>query len=540
MAFQEAAMTWMQAPQDSPPTSRPPRPRRSGDFVEALERRELFAGQDVINPRAALAAVVLDRGGLGYNIDLTYTDNVAIDTSTIDGTDITITGPGGYNNLGVFLSVTDNAAGLKTAHYRVPTPVIFGTYTVTMNPQEVADTSGNFVPLGPLGTFTAGLNVGGSPTPIANPAFQNPDFAVAVLKVPTKAATLGPSSVTLRVSNLGNFPTPAGTPLKIAASTDRTLGDQDPVVTTINLPRLAAGESRKIKVSLTVPDVPVGSYYVIAKADPNNAVPEVSETNNTGVSTDQVPISVPFIDLSPSIVGTQPVQVVGGAPGKTTIIVSNLGTATFDRTANVRLYLSTDGTLDTSDHLVQSLDNTPLKIAAGGEKKLHVKFNYPTNVPDGPYFLIAQTDVGSAALDPNPGNDTAVSSTSTLILAPYIDLRADSISVISGPIARTRNRARVTIGNLGNVPAAGPLTISFSAVGVTLPNGVAPIGTFQTNIRIGADGTQRVTIPFDLPPTVPAGSFVFRATLDPDQRFSERDETNNTVDSVNPFPVPAA
>ncbi len=69
-----------------------------------------------------------------------------------------VTGPNGYSQAGVLANLV-NASGTWTATYRVPAPGgSWGaednvTYTVQMQPNQVADTSGNFVAAGVLGTF---------------------------------------------------------------------------------------------------------------------------------------------------------------------------------------------------------------------------------------------------------------------------------------------------------------------------------------------------------------------------------------------------
>lgn len=536
-------MTCMLGPDDHQPTLRRPRERGPGGFVEALESRQLMTGTvqnpDIVAPRVQSASITRDPGGLGFNIDVTYTDNCDLLDTSFNETDIRVTGPGNFDELGTVRAITDLGVGIRRVSYLVPSPTIFGTYSVDLEPLEVEDTSMNFANFGTIGTFQAGLQLGGGGGGGSqNPNFGRPDFAVAILRTPNRAATLGPGNVNLRVSNLGDVASPGRVPINIFVSADRTLDDDDTFVTSVSTNRIDGGESRRISVRLTFPDVPAGDYFLIARADPANEVREVSETNNNGVSLARVPIAVPFIDLSPEVLGTLPNQVVGGDPGRVTVEISNLGTSTFDRTATVNLYVSSNQTLDPSDRLVQTLPNTPLRIQAGGERRLRLNFAYPTNVPDANYFLIAQTDVGSSILDANAANNTDASETSVLIRAPFIDLRADGLSVTSGPLARRGNAARVSLSNLGNVGAEGPLTISLSAVGPTLPNGSAPLGNFQTALRVRNEGTQRVTFRFDLPTNLPAGTYFLQAALDPDQRFSERDESNNQVITVNPFPVP--
>lgn len=98
---------------------------------------------------------------------VTYSDNVAIDVSTLGSTDIQVTGPGGYDQLAQWVSVSSNTNGTpRTATYSV-TPsgggtwsaAQNGTYIISMRSGEVADTEGAFVAAGELGQFKVAVPV---------------------------------------------------------------------------------------------------------------------------------------------------------------------------------------------------------------------------------------------------------------------------------------------------------------------------------------------------------------------------------------------
>jgi hypothetical protein len=79
-------------------------------------------------------------------ITVNYTDDTGIDTSSIDGNDIVVTGPGLFPGI-TRQSLTVNSATDVTAVYRVPAPsgawnfTHTGTYLVSMNENQVADTN---------------------------------------------------------------------------------------------------------------------------------------------------------------------------------------------------------------------------------------------------------------------------------------------------------------------------------------------------------------------------------------------------------------
>jgi hypothetical protein len=112
---------------------------------------------------AALANVTAP-GGTAYAFTVTYSDNVAIDVSTLDNNDIRVTGPGGFNVLATFKSVDINTDGTpRVATYEFTPPGGAwdqgdnGSYTVSMEPGQVTDTGATPVPAGTLGAFTVAI-----------------------------------------------------------------------------------------------------------------------------------------------------------------------------------------------------------------------------------------------------------------------------------------------------------------------------------------------------------------------------------------------
>jgi len=111
-------------------------------------------------------ATVITPGPLPNQITVTYSDTNAIDASTIDVNDITITGPGGA--LTIIAGVPDVASpgSPRVATYAFNPPggnwdvADNGSYTVTMNANQVFDTDSptkNAVPAQTLGLFFVGV-----------------------------------------------------------------------------------------------------------------------------------------------------------------------------------------------------------------------------------------------------------------------------------------------------------------------------------------------------------------------------------------------
>lgn len=119
-------------------------------------------------PSAAVASAPDINDGLAglgsYDFTVTYTDDSAIDVSTLDSNDVRVTGPNGFDVLAQFLGVDVNTDGSpRTATYRIAAPggtwgiADSGTYTISVEASEVSDTSGSFAAAGAIDSFEATL-----------------------------------------------------------------------------------------------------------------------------------------------------------------------------------------------------------------------------------------------------------------------------------------------------------------------------------------------------------------------------------------------
>jgi hypothetical protein len=130
----------------------------SAGAVYTIDKTAPTAGS-LVAPNVGLS------GGTTYTFTVSFGDNLAIDVTSLDGSDIRVTGPGGFNQLTTLVSVTPAGNGTPhTATYQITAPggawdsVDRGTYTVTVEANQVFDSAGN--PVGAIspGSFQAGLN----------------------------------------------------------------------------------------------------------------------------------------------------------------------------------------------------------------------------------------------------------------------------------------------------------------------------------------------------------------------------------------------
>jgi len=115
---------------------------------------------DAEAPSAGLeAADVTAAGGTTHTFVVHYSDDTGIDPRTLDGADVRVTGPNGFDAPATLLGVDRAGTGARAAIYSFTAPGgrwddgDTGLYTVSIQNNQVADTRGNFVRGGVVGQF---------------------------------------------------------------------------------------------------------------------------------------------------------------------------------------------------------------------------------------------------------------------------------------------------------------------------------------------------------------------------------------------------
>lgn len=152
-----------------------------------------------------------------HTIQVTYYDNLAIDVASVGAGDLRVTGPAGYARLGQLVSVSPTGNGSpRTATYSVTAPDLDswkpsdnGMYTVTMEPNQVRDTEGAWVPGGVLGAFQVSIPATiYSATMDSDPGWTlEPDWQYGVPAYGSGGPTGGATGSKIVAYNLaGNYP----------------------------------------------------------------------------------------------------------------------------------------------------------------------------------------------------------------------------------------------------------------------------------------------------------------------------------------------
>jgi hypothetical protein len=123
------------------------------------------AASDTTAPTATLTATNIAAPISGnHTFSVSYTDNAAIDPSTLDGSDVLVQGPNSYSQTAHFISFS-GSGNHYVAIYSVTPPAgatgwtanANGIYTVSMRSGQVTDTSHNAVAAGAIGTFSVSI-----------------------------------------------------------------------------------------------------------------------------------------------------------------------------------------------------------------------------------------------------------------------------------------------------------------------------------------------------------------------------------------------
>src|SRR5581483_2697992 len=159
------------------------------------------------------------------------------------------------------------------------------------------------------------------------------------------------------------------------------------------------GASSSGTTALTLPaTVAVGSYYLFAKADGDDAVAEIAEANNRGFGMIQIGADLVVSALS--------APRTGGAGGAVAIADTTKNQAGGSAPASTtRFYLSADAVWDAGDAVLGS--RAVPALAAGAASSASTTVTLPAGTPAGSYWVLARADADGVVGETQEGNNTA-------------------------------------------------------------------------------------------------------------------------------------
>ena len=342
-----------------------------------------------------------------------------------------------------------------------------------------------------------------------------PDLDVSAFIVPSTAGSGATIAVTDTVTNAGGSAAPA-TVTSFYLSTNSSLGAGDVLLGSRAVPALGAAAVTTGSADLTIPATTIsGSYYVIAKADGNDAIIEISETNNTYSRSIKIgaDLIISALTVSNSASGSSLV-----ASDTTT----NAGAGTAGASVT-RFYLSSNSSFDATDTRLDGARPVP-PLDSGASSSGETMLTVPGATPAGSYYLIARADTDSGVLETSETNNTLarlVSIGSDLIVSSFVvPLKGGAGAAISVTDTTTNG------GSAASAPSTTRFYLSANSTWDTadvLVNGGHAVSTLDAGV--GDTASTALTIPA----ATGTGTYYLIARADGDNAVAEAKETNNTL-----------
>jgi subtilase family serine protease len=340
-----------------------------------------------------------------------------------------------------------------------------------------------------------------------------PDLMIAGLTVPDTAGAGSPITVTDTVRNQGGGMAAASN-TRFYLSVNSTLDAADTMLGARAVPPIAPGASNAGSVSLTIPaGTAAGLYYLLAKADGDDAVVETLETNN---------VYGTYITIGGDLVVsslTMASEAGAGLPLTITDTTRNQGAGAVTASTTT-YYLSTNNSsLDAADAVLGS--RAVPALAAGVSDTGSVTVTIPAGTPTGQHYVYAKADAADAVAETSESNNTAyrpvrvgpdlivASLAAPSVAGPGATLAVTDTTRNQGGGAATASSTRYYLSRDSLIDAADVL-LGARAVGALAP---------------GASDTGSVTV--TIPPGTTAGNYYLLAKADGDDALVETLETNN-------------
>jgi subtilase family serine protease len=342
---------------------------------EVSETNNTFAVSVKLGPDLTISALSAPAsGGAGQTITIT-------DTTKNQGGDAT--GPSRtqfFLSADAALGASDLLLGARDIPSLAAGGTSAGSTTVTIQPGTAA---GNWYLIAKADAEEIVTETSETNNTAAKIVPIGPDLDITALTAPGTAGEGQTITITDTTKNVGGGPTgPSRTHYFL--SPDGTLNASDAFLGSRDLPSLAAGATSSGSATITIPPgTAVGIWYIIAKADGDEIVAEVSETNNTAAKTIQIGPDLTITALS------APASAAAGATIAITETTKNQGGQAAGP-SRTYFYLSTDTTLDGSDILLGSRDVPSLEAGASSSGSTTVTIPLGTAVRN--WYVIVKAD----------------------------------------------------------------------------------------------------------------------------------------------------
>jgi subtilase family serine protease len=305
----------------------------------------------------------------------------------------------------------------------------------------------------------------------------------------------------------------------VITTSDTSLGNR-------NVAGLGPGASSTADTTVTVPaGLAPGTYYIGAIADPANQMIESNESNNTRAG-NQITITVVYPDLFMTSVSGPTSAQAGDAVTVSNTVAASADGGSVTHSFKVRIYLSTDAVITSSDYYIGV--RTVSSLASGASSAANTAVTISSTLAPGTYYIGAIADADNNIQESNKTNNS-LAGNQIVITGPDLTMGALSYpatGVINGTITVSN-----TVTNISDMASPG-----FS-IGLYLGNiylGSRSVSGLAAGASSSADTT--VTIPaiidwdeYGDPIYLTPGNYSLIAMADNAGQIGETNETNNSL-----------
>jgi subtilase family serine protease len=250
-----------------------------------------------------------------------------------------------------------------------------------------------------------------------------------------------------------------------------------------------------------------------------------SGSTGTGTGT-----TTPAEALSPvavTVLSTPPSAVIGGVDGSIKLKLTNTDDLTFDGPITLTIYASTTTAASTSDTVVKTVTLSVVHLGAGASKGETIKFDYPTTLATGSYYLVASAD--ATATDTTP--TTAATDRAITITAPTVDVSVAFASTAAVTVVPGKNgKVTLRLTNLGNVAAVGSVLVElYASANGTVASGVPLASVTKKKWKLGAGKSTTIGVSFAFPADLVAGDVSLVAAISPTTTPTDDNAANDVA-----------
>jgi subtilase family serine protease len=297
-------------------------------------------------------------------------------------------------------------------------------------------------------------------------------------------------------------------------STDAVADSGDTLLGSRGVPQLASGASSSASTLVAIPPgTPVGAWYVIAKADGDGSIAEVSESNNTATWTLQLGADLVISSVS------APASSGAGQSVTLTDTTRNQGSAA--PATVTQYYLSANTTYEAAD-IALGTRSVPA-LANGASHTGSVTLSLPTSVATGTWYILARADGADTLAEISEANNTNWRS---IQIGPDLSVWSVSAPAAAGP-GQTITVSD-TISNSGGGSAAASAVQYYLSSDAAFDAADAVLGSRNVP-AIAAGASNSGSASLTLPATLGTGNWYILARADAGGAVAELNESNNVA-----------